>query len=416
MRFHFCVCLILCGTFGPVAVSLGQDAFKPPVNGPAWSDANGWDAPQYYTTIRAVDFNGDGLDDLCARGAQGVICAFSNGSGFDAAEQLIGFNDQCCSQPEYYLTIRVLESSRRGYYCIRGSDGPVCLIQSVLGFAGFDFFTDAGGWNEPDHYTTLVVANINNDEYADICGRATAGMRCYRKFGPESSPFDSTAIVGPAWSDASGWNEPHYYLTIRALDFNGDGRDDLCARSSQGMACYPSTGDGFGAFVEGPIWRDLSGWQLPQYYDTIRALDFNGDGKDDLCARNSTGMGCHASTGSGFEASIAGPAWRDFSGWNLPKYYRTIRALDFNGDGLDDLCARSSVSFACYPSTGSGFGGFISGPGWSDAAEWDQPQYYETILTLDYNGDGFDDVCARASTGMLCYASNAPLFRDRFEQ
>jgi hypothetical protein len=103
-------------------------------------------------------------------------------------------------------------------------------------------------------------------------------------------------------------------------------------------------------------------------------------------------------------------------GWNQAKFYRTIRALDFNGDGLDDLCARSSVGFACYPSTGSGFGDSVPGPQWSDAAQWDRPEYYTTILKLDYNGAGFDDVCARASTGMLCYASNAPLFRDRFEQ
>lgn len=398
------------------SVSLAQNAFRPPVIGPAWSDAAGWDLPAYYTTIRAVDFDGDGLDDLCARSSQGVICARSNGSGFDPAQRLVGFGDECCNQPEYYLTIRVLEAANRDYYCIRANTGPACLIRSGFGFGGFGIFTDAGGWNEPDHYNTLVMANINNDEYADLCGRATAGMRCYRKFGPESSPFNTTAIVGPAWSDALGWNEPDHYLTIRALDFNGDGRDDLCARSSQGMACYPSTGDGFGAFVEGPGWPDLSGWQLPQHYDTIRVLDFNGDGKDDLCARNSVGIECHASTGTGFEASITGPPWGDASGWNQAKFYRTIRALDFNGDGLDDLCARSSESFDCYPSTGTGFADSVPGPQWSDAAQWDQPEYYTTILKLDYNGDGFDDVCARASTGMLCYASNAPLFRDRFQE
>ncbi|MEE4295943.1 MAG: hypothetical protein V2J20_04920, partial [Wenzhouxiangella sp.] len=119
-----------------LSVSLAQNAFKPPVNGPAWSDAAGWDLPQYYTTIRAVDFNGDGLDDLCARSSQGVICARSNGSGFDPAQQLVGFNDECCSQPEYYLTIRVLEAANRDYYCIRADTGPACLIRSGFSFGG----------------------------------------------------------------------------------------------------------------------------------------------------------------------------------------------------------------------------------------------------------------------------------------
>jgi hypothetical protein len=161
--------------------SVALDAFQPPVMGPAWSDAHGWDAPEYYTTIRAMDFNGDGLDDLCARGSAGVICAFSNGSGFDEAQQMQGFSDQCCNQPEYYLTIRVLEAANRDYYCIRGRDGTVCMYQSGFGFAGSGF-TDNAGWNEPDHYNTLVMANINNDEYADVCGRSSLGMRCYRKF------------------------------------------------------------------------------------------------------------------------------------------------------------------------------------------------------------------------------------------
>ncbi len=395
---------------------LTDRGFQPPVAGPEWSDANGWDAPPYYATIRALDFNGDGLDDLCARSSAGVTCAASNGRGFDEAQQLQGFGDLCCVAPEYYRTVRVLEAANRDYYCIRASNGPVCLISSGFAFSGSFFFTDAGGWNDPDHYDTLVMVNLNNDDYTDICGRATVGIICHRKFGPETDPFEFSAVVGPAWSDAASWNSPQYYRTIRALDFNGDGNGDLCARSSAGIACYPSNGNGFGSLVNGPGWSDAGNWDQPEYYDTITALDFNGDGMDDLCARNSAGVGCHASTGTGFGAQLNGPPWPDSSSWDLPQYYRTIRTLDFNGDGLDDLCARSSLAFDCYPSVGNGFGPKITGPGWRDSANWDQPEYYETILHLDFNGDGFDDLCARAASGMLCYQSDEPtIFRDGYE-
>ena len=51
--------------------------FKPAANawgklpdGPAWSDATFWDDPKYYTTIQTGD--GDGRDELLARGAAGI--------------------------------------------------------------------------------------------------------------------------------------------------------------------------------------------------------------------------------------------------------------------------------------------------------------------------------------------------------
>jgi hypothetical protein len=50
--------------------------------GPGLADAWGWGGVGYYPTLRAADVNGDGKEDLCARGATNVHCWLSDGNGF----------------------------------------------------------------------------------------------------------------------------------------------------------------------------------------------------------------------------------------------------------------------------------------------------------------------------------------------
>jgi MYXO-CTERM domain-containing protein len=124
---------------------------------------------------------------------------------------------------------------------------------------------------------------------------------------------------------------------------------------------------------------DASGWSKIQYYSTIRIADVDDDGKDDVCARAAVGMYCWISKGDGFETRITGPAFSDASGWDDPQYYRTIRAVDIDGDGKADLCARAAAGVRCYPSTGTGFGAAVTGPELSDALGWKAIQYYSTL-------------------------------------
>ncbi len=408
---------VLTALVGLLLASLGAvasaSAFGPSIRGPEWSDAAGWDLPENYATILALDYNGDGRDDLCTHPTVGVTCSASLGDAFAALSlfnRLLGLDQ---TGPQYRQTARVIQAASRDYYCIRSATLFGCLIGIGPAFGLFDL-RDNDGWDSPEYYDTIRTLNLNGDGIADLCARAPSGVICFLKPEGEQLPFEP-GFSGPVWSDADAWNQPQYYRTIRALDFNGDGRGDLCARSAQGMHCYASTGDGFESLVLGPQWSDANAWVSPQYYETIRALDYNGDGLDDLCARASAGIVCQPSLGDGFGPAINGPAWSDAAGWNSPEYYQTIRVMDYNGDGRDDLCARSPQGFICHPSSGQGFGAEVTGPAWSDANGWAAPQYYETITTLDYNGDGFDDVCARDALGIGCSPSDERFLMDGFE-
>jgi len=219
------------------------------------------------------------------------------------------------------------------------------------------------------------MGDVNGDGLADICARGAAGIFCWLSNG---AGFP-TRITGPAWSNAAGWDKIQYWSTIRLADINGDGKMDICGRSSTDFRCHLSTGSDFGAAIVGPSLADASGWNGYDNYATIRMADFNGDGKADVCARANAGWRCWPSTGTGFGGSVSGPELSDATGWNLPNTYRTIRMADVNGDGKADVCARDTDRFYCWLSTGSGFGTKINGPTWSNAGGWGHINYYPSI-------------------------------------
>jgi len=42
----------------------------------------------------------------------------------------------------------------------------------------------------------------------------------------------------PLWGDGGGWDQPQYYSTIQLADIDGDGRADLLARGPGGIIAY----------------------------------------------------------------------------------------------------------------------------------------------------------------------------------
>ncbi|MGH7283512.1 MAG: FG-GAP repeat domain-containing protein, partial [Polyangiaceae bacterium] len=138
------------------------NGFPIEIEGPKWSDDNGWAAPQFFTTIQFADIDGNGKADLCARAAAGVICELSDGNAFST---------------------------------------------EVTGPA----WTSAGGWDAAQYDATIGFADIDGDGLDDVCGRAAAGLVCARSQGTSFAD----AAPGPVWSDDEGWSKEEYYSSIR---------------------------------------------------------------------------------------------------------------------------------------------------------------------------------------------------------
>ncbi len=299
--------------------------------------------------------------------------------------------------------------------CARGPDGVECYrADGDGGFTeslGGPSLADDSGWSDPTNHSTLRMGDINGNGLADICVRANAGMRCY----PSTGDGFGDHFEGPEWSNAQGFDDIRYFSTIRLADINGNGRADLCARTPDGFRCYPSTGDGFGEAIEGPSLTDDSGWGVPWHYGTIRMGDVTGDGRADVCARRNAGFACWPSTGDGFGSRIDGPEWSNAEGWDDVKYWSTIDLVDLDGNGRADVCARSPDGVVCHRSEGDGFGPEIEGPNLADDSGWDDYSNYSTMRFADVDGDGKMDLCARRNAGIRCWLWDGEKFDDTID-
>jgi RHS repeat-associated protein len=316
---------------------------------------------QYYGTLQYPDLNGDGRPDVCVRDPySGIVCSLSNGSGFSS-------------------TIW----------------GPT--------------LSDTEGYIQARYYSTIRYPDVNGDGKADICYRNAWGITC--AIGTGSSFTDY--FTGPAFTDSSGYDQSQYLRTLQYPDVNGDGKADICIRDANGIECRLSTGSGFGAPFRGPAWTDAIGFTNAKYYSTITYIDINGDGKADVCVRNSTGIICHLSFGTGFEqAAVAGPAWTDAIGFDQPIYYSSIRYTDLNRDGKVDICARVSGGIDCYYGTGTSFAPAFTSAVFADSTGFNTQNHVYSLQFIDLNRDGIPEVCGRKSDGLYCYRGTGRDFGD----
>jgi hypothetical protein len=367
------------------------------------------------------DLNNDGRDDICGRGTAGVYCALSNGAGFGPVTlwQSTLSDASNWNNPQYFTTIRFpdLNGDHRADICGRGGAGIHCALGTGSGFGPLTLwassYSDANSWNLAEYYSTIRFPDLDGDGRADVCGRGSGGINCALSNG---SGFGAVSLWSTNFRDSFGWNAgPEYYSTIRFPDVNGDGRADVCGRGSGGINCGLSNG---AIFAATSLWTtnfsDLNNWHTsPGYYSTIRFPDVNGDGRADVCGRGSAGLHCAMSLGGSFGAlSLQVTNFSDAGTWDQPQYYSTIQFADLNADGRDDVCARGAAGIHCALGSLTGFGALTQwSTNYSDAAGWNAgPFYYSTIRLADVTGDGRADVCGRGSGGINCAPNTGSLF------
>ena len=369
-----------------------------------------------YAPPSSTDVNGDGAADVCGRGMSGVWCHFAVAGGWsDKTPTAPAWSDQGgWDDVSNFATFRMGDVNGDGFadLCARSNSGVECTLGSSVGLAAAGSgtwsagFGDAAGWKDPRYYTTLRLADVNADGREDLCARSAAGFDCYLSDGLK---FD-VAFPGPRLSDETGWGSAKNYGTIRTGDVNGDGRADVCARANAGMRCYLAGEQGFESdSIAGPEWSNAQGWDLISAWSSIRLADVSGDGRADLCGRNAEGLSCALSTGDGFEPVRLVAAYTDVTGWADPSNYSTLRVGDVDGDGAQDLCIRANAGVVCHALHDGEFVR-ITGPEWSDDAEWQGAAYFHSFSLADVNADGMADWCGRGVTGWRCALSDGAGF------
>jgi hypothetical protein len=388
-----------------------------------FSDANGWNQPQYYSSIHFPDVNHDGRSDVCGRSAQGIVCATDDHTGNLVNYALWNgtFSDAAgwSAAPYYYDTIAFpdLDGDGKADVCGRGGGGIYCALSDGSSFQGGSIwsshFNDANRWAGAAYYTTIAYPDVNGDGKADVCGRGPEGVWCALSNGTSFGP--ATLWDTGFFGDAQEFGFPQFYETLKFPDVNGDGKADVCARGIAGVYCALSDGvTGFWSVaLYSSTFSDAAGWSQPQYYETIQYSDIDKDGKQDICGRSPPvgtwqgGLACALSTGTSF-----GPAskwdnystFSDYHGWSDPSLRTTMR---FQSDAL---CARGVSGVFCAFSTFPHgqvptyfYGTFFESSTESNENGWAQPQYYSTIaLTADMK------IAGRGAAGIYTSPPVAP--------
>ncbi|HEX6865025.1 MAG TPA: FG-GAP-like repeat-containing protein, partial [Thermoanaerobaculia bacterium] len=342
-------------------VTLREDRWARKLAGPIskpWAGAL-WRQVVRTAGIRLVDVNADGMADACARDSDGVVCQLSPGRG-----------------PLDWREVR----------------GPQ--------------WKDADGWGDLATGGTLAFPDLDGDGFADVCARSVNGLTCALgqgdRFGP---PFE-----GPRWSNASDWNRMDRYSTILYPDLDGDGGADVCARAAEGITCALFTGTGFAAPQPTSVaWSDAAGWRDSDQYGTIAFPDLNGDGLADVCGRRPDGqMSCFLGSGGDFVTAVPAPALPDNEGWSKRSQFGSLQFLDFNGDGRSDLCGRSRDGWRCWRGSGEELGpaGMDASPLLADGTGWETDERGDSLRAVDLSGSGSRAVCGRNVDGPTCMVNS----------
>ena len=208
------------------------------------------------------------------------------------------------------------------------------------------FGPGAGGWTSQNLYPRLL-ADINNDGNADIVG--FAGNGAYVSSANGTGGFQAPAFANGTsfWgAQTGGWSSQDTYPRELA-DVNNDQIADIVGFASNGV--YVSRGDVIGFFAPesagAAFWGAQTGnWSSQDTYSRFMA-DADGDGKPDIVGFAQSGVYVSISTSSLVSASFAAATlvpdssfWgANTGGWSSQDAYPRELANITNGDTMADI-------------------------------------------------------------------------------
>ena len=199
----------------------------------------------------------------------------------------------------------------------------------------------------------IVTADFDDDGKLDVAEAALGIRQVAIYFGNGTGGFDTFGFTG----GPSGGNVEALY----AADFNGDGKPDLAVLDGLNNSVAALLNDGSGGFPQGGV----IGYSALGRIFGVAAGDFNGDGKPDLAASTSNSVLVMNQTSSGgFRSPVAAVpapvsvATADFDGDGKPdtatagKGGATVVLNDGGGGFLEPLTtALAARTYRRYPSS-----------------------------------------------------------------
>ncbi|HEY4120662.1 MAG TPA: GH25 family lysozyme, partial [Byssovorax sp.] len=209
------------------------------------------------------------LDVETADGESGGAIAAGAAAWAARIEQKLGVTPVVYISPGFYSSIGAPQSLTK--MPLWEADWGVSCPSVPSGFHGFTFWQSSESASVPG-----ISGHVDEDRFdgtrADL---AALGEQAPAKPKPPTLA-DDEGTFAIAELDGNG-----------TTDIDGDGKADACAFNGTSINCYLSRGDKFAAEpIDGPSLPADEATQS-EFYSTIRFADINGDGRADICARES---------------------------------------------------------------------------------------------------------------------------------
>jgi hypothetical protein len=149
--------------------------------------------------------------------------------------------------------------------------------------------------------------------------------------------------AGQYW--LTGWAASDDAYDLFVGDFDGDGRDDLLAKEKTDGGYWDvalSRQNGLQFVPQGPpSW--LTGWAVASDAYNLFVGDFDGDGKDDVAAKEKNSPGYwYVATSDGSKFNASPHIW--MTNWHVSSASYDFFTGDFDGDGDTDLLSRKKAA------------------------------------------------------------------------
>lgn len=200
---------------------------------------------------------------------------------------------------------------------------------------------------------------------------------------------------------------------IVSLDYNGDGvKDILCYSPGYRKVCLNSgllDGSFYNVFMSS---NGLDGYDFGSTTDLVNVLDYNGDGKDDLmCYRpGSAVVYILKSNGDGSFTRVyfSSNAQKGIGDYDFSSTKDRAITLDYNGDGYDDMLAYRPGSRIVYLIKSNGNGTFTTVFSSDNGiAGYNFSNTNDKVISFDYNGDGNEDILTYCPGKRIVYINKS---------
>lgn len=266
---------------------------------------------------------------------------------------------------------------------IEGNTSNGVATRSYSNYAGnaaiIGFTTAVGLSGSGAQVMSGRLADFDGDGRIEVAALNGAGdgLWIHRNTSTAGSPSIATGQ-----GVSGGWSAVDNAMTS---DFDGDGKDDIIGRYGDTLAVWRSTSTA-GRFSPFTYTSMSSGWD--NYSKLLPLGDFDGNGKKDIAGIDLAGDGLwiHRNTSTPGNPSIAA-GQKVSTDWGM---VNSMMAVDFDGDGMDDIIGRSGDNLALWRSTSTS--GTFSFTYQGLGVGWDN--YSQLLPPGDYNGDGKKDIAA----------------------